>query len=53
MARAVSHEEIEKRAYERYCDRGCAPGGELEDWLTAERELLSDRQDAEGAETRE
>lgn len=44
-ARAVrdgASEEIEKRAYQRYCDRGCAPGRELEDWIAAERELLAE-----------
>ena len=36
---AQIRQEIELRAYYRYCDRGCAPGSELEDWLTAEKEL--------------
>lgn len=31
--------EIERRAYLRYCERGCTPGGELDDWLAAEREV--------------
>ena len=31
--------EIELRAYYHYCDRGCAPGFELEDWLAAEKEI--------------
>lgn len=31
--------EIERRAYLRFCARGCAPGDELEDWLAAEREV--------------
>jgi hypothetical protein len=34
-------QEIELRAYYRYCERGCAPGGELEDWLAAEQEVLA------------
>lgn len=41
-AREPSREEIEKRAYQRYCDRGYAPGGELDDWLTAEKELSAE-----------
>jgi hypothetical protein len=36
-----SHEAIESRAYELYA-RG-APGDHVEHWLTAERELNSDR----------
>jgi hypothetical protein len=32
-------EEIRRRAYEIYLERGEQPGGELEDWLQAEREL--------------
>lgn len=34
-------QEIELRAYYRYCERGCAPGGELDDWLAAEQEVLA------------
>ena len=34
-----SHEEIRQRAYEIHCERGCAHGQDLEDWLQAEREL--------------
>jgi len=32
-------EEISRRAYEIYLERGEQPGTELEDWLQAEREL--------------
>src|SRR6185369_8850031 len=34
-------EEIRKRAYELYAQRGYTTGFENEDWLTAEREVLS------------
>ena len=34
-------QEIELRAYYRYCDRGCAPGLDREDWLAAEQEVLA------------
>lgn len=34
-------QEIELRAYSRYCERGCAPGGDREDWLAAEQEVLA------------
>jgi hypothetical protein len=34
--------EISRRAYLRFCERGQAPGQELDDWLAAERDVLSD-----------
>ena len=34
-------QEIAQRAYQRYCDRGCTPEGDLDDWLAAEREVLA------------
>ena len=34
-------EQIRDRAFEIYVSRGDAPGDELQDWLLAERELLS------------
>jgi len=33
------YEEIRRRAYEIYLERGEQPGHELDDWLQAEREL--------------
>jgi hypothetical protein len=33
------HAEIARRAYELYEQRGRAPGGDIDDWLLAEREL--------------
>lgn len=33
--------EIRRRAYELYEERGCTPGHEDEDWLVAERQVLS------------
>jgi HSP20 family molecular chaperone IbpA len=35
-----AYEYIERRAYEKFVERGSEPGRELEDWLSAERELL-------------
>lgn len=32
---------IAKRAYELYCERGYRSGSALDDWLEAEREILS------------
>ncbi len=34
-----SREEIERRAYEIYLERGGSHGQDLEDWLQAERDL--------------
>jgi hypothetical protein len=34
-------QEIRRRAYEIYLERGEEPGRDLEDWLQAERELAS------------
>ena len=34
-------EEIRRRAYELFQERGGVPGAENEDWLRAEREILS------------
>src|SRR5262249_16199375 len=38
---AVPHEQIAKRAYEKWCKRGCTDGMHQEDWLEggAERRL--------------
>jgi hypothetical protein len=35
------HIMIAKRAYELYCERGYRGGAALDDWLDAEREILS------------
>jgi hypothetical protein len=32
-------EAIRRRAYQLYCERGGAPGHEIDDWLQAEYEL--------------
>ena len=34
-----NHDEIRRRAFEIYLERGGLPGNELDDWLQAEREL--------------
>jgi hypothetical protein len=33
-------EQIRRRAYELYVQRGNQPGSELDDWLQAEQEIL-------------
>ena len=40
-------EQIEKRAYELYLARGCEPGKAVDDWLSAERELMLENELAE------
>jgi len=34
-------ERIAKRAYELYLERGCREGCDMEDWVDAEREVLT------------
>lgn len=36
-----TQERIAKRAYELYLERGCREGCALEDWVDAEREILT------------
>jgi hypothetical protein len=38
------HERISRRAYEHYVERGYRDGCSLQDWLDAEREILSREQ---------
>ena len=35
----VTEDDIARRAFELYCDRGREDGHDVDDWLTAEREL--------------
>jgi hypothetical protein len=35
-------ERIQSRAYQLYLDRGDGPGTEVDDWLRAEAEILSE-----------
>lgn len=39
-----SHPEVETRAFELYQKRGGEDGRDLEDWLTAEEQLLEEHQ---------
>lgn len=36
---ALEPDAIARRAYELYCERGCEPGRDMDDWLRAEQEL--------------
>jgi len=35
----IDEDRIRQRAYDRYCERGCEDGHDLDDWLEAERLL--------------
>jgi hypothetical protein len=39
VGNAARDEDIRRRAYEIYLERGQQPGRDLDDWLQAEREL--------------
>jgi Protein of unknown function (DUF2934) len=39
IGKSAREEEIRRRAYEIYLERGEQPGSDLDDWLQAEREL--------------
>lgn len=45
----LTHEQIEKRAYEIYLQRNGEEGHALEDWLIAEEELMRERPKRESA----
>ena len=48
LPKAGSEQEIRRRAYEIYLERGAQPGYELEDWLQAERELTANQSNSPG-----
>ncbi len=39
----IARDDVERRAYERFLERGRADGSDVDDWLEAERELLASR----------
>lgn len=39
---APSHEEISLRAHQLWCQQGCPQGHDLDNWLEAQRQLLSE-----------
>jgi hypothetical protein len=41
--RSISRDELEKRAYEVYLQRGAEHGHDEEDWLLAEAQLTEER----------
>jgi Protein of unknown function (DUF2934) len=48
MARTPNRDEIERKAYELYEQRGCKNGHAEEDWFAAERELAEGLDASEG-----
>jgi hypothetical protein len=38
----LGHEEIAKRAYEKFLARGCMHGYDVQDWLDAEEEVSAE-----------
>jgi hypothetical protein len=38
----IPHERIAKRAYEKWCQRGCKDGTHQQDWYEAEAELRAE-----------
>jgi hypothetical protein len=38
---ATLRDEIERRAYAHFCERGCVDGSDIDDWLAAERDVLT------------
>jgi hypothetical protein len=51
QGRTISREELEKRAYEVYLQRGAEHGHDEDDWLLAEAQLSEER--TRGRETSE
>jgi Protein of unknown function (DUF2934) len=42
-AAAIPHDEVARRAYEKFMARGGTHGSDVDDWLEAEHELLAAR----------
>ena len=38
---SISYDDVARRAYERFLERGRQDGADVSDWLEAERELLA------------
>ena len=47
-----SAQDIAQRAFELYCERGRQDGGDLDDWLRAERELTAGQRQPKRRTTR-
>ncbi len=42
QAAPVPHERVAMRAYEKWCQRGCPPGTDEQDWYEAEAEVRAE-----------
>ncbi len=42
QAAPVPHERVAMRAYEKWCQRGCPPGTDVQDWYEAEAEVRAE-----------
>ena len=40
LVKYPTEEQVRKRAYQIYLERGCQPGHEMDDWLQAQYELM-------------
>lgn len=40
---SLDRDDVPRRAFELYCARGCEDGHDLDDWVSAERELRAVR----------
>lgn len=49
----LDRDRVAQRAYEIYLARGCADGRDVDDWLSAERELASGDYTEEGSSSRD
>jgi hypothetical protein len=39
LSATMTHNDVERRAHELYCERGCEHGHDMDNWLQAEREV--------------
>ena len=49
----IDRQRVALRAYEIYLSRGCGDGRDLDDWLSAERELTASDRTEEGSSSRD
>jgi hypothetical protein len=48
----IPHEKVAMRAYEKWCQRGCQHGRDVQDWVEAETELRAEQQRSTSTATR-
>ena len=52
MVMGIPREKIAMRAYEKWCKRGRQHGSDRQDWVEAEKELMTEMGRAGGNQTR-